>query len=43
MCKIPRDELFFTSKVPPQSMGYEKTKASIESSFKQTKLDYIDL
>jgi diketogulonate reductase-like aldo/keto reductase len=24
-------------------MGYEGTKASIESSFKQTGLDYIDL
>lgn len=40
---IPRSEVFFTSKVPPKSMGYEKTKASIESSFKQTGLDYIDL
>lgn len=41
--KIPRGEIFFTSKVPPKSMGYEKTKTSIESSFKQTGLDYIDL
>ena len=40
---IPRSELFFTSKVPPKSMGYEATKSSIESSFSQTKLDYIDL
>ncbi|KAL9125956.1 MAG: hypothetical protein Q9217_004916 [Psora testacea] len=40
---IPRSEVFFTSKVPPRSMGYEATKASIESSFKQTGLDYIDL
>ncbi|MCJ1257731.1 hypothetical protein MMC24_005557 [Lignoscripta atroalba] len=40
---IPRSEIFFTSKVPPRSMGYEETKASIESSFKQTGLDYIDL
>ena len=40
---IPREELFFTSKVPPRSMGYESTKASIESTFKQTGLDYIDL
>lgn len=42
-CKIPRSEIFFTSKVPPRSMGYEQTKSSIESSFKQTGLDYIDL
>ena len=40
---IPREEIFFTSKVPPRSMGYEATKAAIESSFKQTDLDYIDL
>ncbi|MCJ1485010.1 hypothetical protein MMC06_005183 [Schaereria dolodes] len=40
---IPRSEIFFTSKVPPGKMGYEDTKASIESSFKQTGLDYIDL
>ena len=41
--RIARSESFFTTKVPPQSMGYERTKASIESSFKQTGLDYIDL
>lgn len=40
---ISRNDIFFTSKVPPRSMGYEATKASIESSFKQTGLDYIDL
>lgn len=40
---IPREEIFLTSKVPPRSMGYEKTKAAIESSFAQTGLDYIDL
>ncbi|KAL8958608.1 MAG: hypothetical protein Q9193_004366 [Seirophora villosa] len=40
---IPRSEIFFTSKVPPRSMGYEQTKSSINSSFSQTGLDYIDL
>src|SRR5271154_4325531 len=25
---IPREEIFFTSKVPPRSMGYEATKVS---------------
>ncbi|KAL8812456.1 MAG: hypothetical protein Q9200_001023 [Gallowayella weberi] len=39
---IPRSEIFFTSKVPPRSMGYDQTKASISSSFSQTGLDYID-
>lgn len=41
--KISRNEIFFTTKVSPRDMGYERTKASIESSFKQTGLDYIDL
>ncbi|KAL8734748.1 MAG: hypothetical protein Q9181_003088 [Wetmoreana brouardii] len=40
---IPRSEIFFTSKVPPRSMGYEQTKSAIKSSFGQTGLDYIDL
>ncbi|KAL8782631.1 MAG: hypothetical protein Q9213_005218 [Squamulea squamosa] len=40
---IPRSEIFFTSKVPPRSMGYEQTKSSINSSFSQTGLEYIDL
>ncbi|KAL8665632.1 MAG: hypothetical protein Q9202_002136 [Teloschistes flavicans] len=40
---IPRNEIFFTSKVPPRSMGYEQAKSSIKSSFSQTGLDYIDL
>ncbi len=40
---LKRDEIFFTSKVPPKSMGYDAAKKSIESSFFQTGLDYIDL
>ena len=40
---IPRSELFFTTKVPPQSMGYEKTKEAIAATLKETGLDYIDL
>ncbi|KAL8904535.1 MAG: hypothetical protein Q9207_003189 [Kuettlingeria erythrocarpa] len=40
---IPRSEIFLTSKVPPRSMGYEQAKSSINSSFSQTGLDYIDL
>ena len=40
---IPRDQIFFTSKVPPRSMGYDATKSAIASSFSQTGLDYIDL
>ncbi|MCJ1246871.1 hypothetical protein MMC30_004080 [Trapelia coarctata] len=40
---LPRSSIFFTSKVPPQSMGYEGTKSAIKSTFAQTGLDYIDL
>ena len=40
---IPRSELFFTTKIPPQSMGYEKTKEAIAATFEATGLDYVDL
>lgn len=40
---IPRSEIFLTSKVPPRAIGYEQTKSSIESTFIQTDLEYIDL
>ncbi|MCJ1476240.1 hypothetical protein MMC13_004906 [Lambiella insularis] len=40
---LPRSSIFFTSKVPPRNMGYEGAKSSIESTFKQTGLDYVDL
>lgn len=40
---LKREDIFFTSKVPPRSMGYEEAKKSIESTFAQTKLDYVDL
>ena len=40
---LKREAIYFTSKVPPRSMGYEEAKKSIESTFAQTKLDYIDL
>ncbi|QIW98470.1 hypothetical protein AMS68_003988 [Peltaster fructicola] len=40
---IPRDQLFFTSKVPPKSINYKDAKACVEESLKKTGLDYIDL
>ncbi len=40
---IPRDQIFFTSKIPPRKMGYESTKAQVEDSLAQSGLDYIDL
>ncbi|MCJ1415440.1 hypothetical protein MMC32_001772 [Xylographa parallela] len=38
-----RSSVFFTSKVPPGAMGYDATKSEIESTFKETGLDYVDL
>lgn len=40
---LDRSSIFFTSKISPRSMGYDKTKSSIEESLKTTGLDYIDL
>ncbi|KAG9194364.1 2-dehydropantolactone reductase [Alternaria panax] len=40
---IPREELFFTTKIPPKSMSYESSKQHINNSLKITGLDYIDL
>ena len=40
---IPRDQLFFTSKVSPRSINYKDAKAGIDESLKKTGLDYIDL
>lgn len=40
---IPRENLFFTSKIPPGSVNYKDAKACIDESLKKTGLDYIDL
>lgn len=40
---VPREQLFFTSKVPPKSMTYPDAKACVAESLKQTGFDYIDL
>lgn len=40
---VAREELFITTKVWISNSGYEKAKASIESSLKKMKLDYLDL
>ncbi|ORY08067.1 NADP-dependent oxidoreductase domain-containing protein [Clohesyomyces aquaticus] len=40
---IPRDQLFFTTKIPPAQMTYENSKKHIESSLKATGFDYVDL
>ncbi|EXJ75023.1 alcohol dehydrogenase [Cladophialophora psammophila CBS 110553] len=40
---LDREQVFFTTKVHPQDMGYEKTVLSIAASLSETGLDYIDL
>ena len=40
---IPRSEVFFTTKIPPGMMGYEKTKSAIETSLKDAEQIYYDL
>jgi diketogulonate reductase-like aldo/keto reductase len=39
---IPRDQLFFTSKVGP-GRGYDEAKKGIDETLKKTGLDYVDL
>lgn len=40
---IPREQLFFTSKVPPRAINYKDATAAINESIRKTGLDYIDL
>lgn len=40
---IDRSELFFTTKVPPGSMGYDRTRRQVDVSVRETGLEYIDL
>lgn len=41
--KIPRKEIFLTTKIVPSDMTYDKTKKSIESSLKKLQTDYLDM
>lgn len=40
---VPREQLFFTSKVPPREINYESAKRCVDETLKVTGLDYIDL
>jgi diketogulonate reductase-like aldo/keto reductase len=40
---VPRDQLFFTSKVSPRDMTYSDATKSVNASLKRTGLEYIDL
>ncbi|WP_411167452.1 aldo/keto reductase [Clostridium sp. MB05] len=42
-CKVPREELFITTKVWISNAGYEKARTSIEKSLKKLQLEYLDL
>lgn len=40
---IPRQEVFITTKLPPQHFGYETTKKRVPKYLKELGVDYIDL
>lgn len=40
---LKREEIFFTSKIPPKSTTYDSAKEAIASTLSQTGLDYVDL
>ncbi|KAF2737747.1 2,5-diketo-D-gluconic acid reductase A [Polyplosphaeria fusca] len=40
---IPREEVFFTTKIPARQMNYDNAKQHIENTLKVTGLDYVDL
>ena len=42
-CRIPRDEIFITTKVWNSEQGYHSTKAAFERSLNKLQVDYIDL
>lgn len=42
-CRVPRAELFITTKVWISNAGYEKAKSSINESLRKLQTDYIDL
>ncbi|KAJ6115641.1 hypothetical protein N7523_006058 [Penicillium sp. IBT 18751x] len=40
---IDRSQLFFTTKIPPGSMGYSRTKRAVDSSLREAGQNYFDL
>ena len=40
---VPREQLFFTSKVPPKCINYKDARDCVDESLKKTGLSYIDL
>lgn len=42
-CKVPREELFITTKVWIDNYGYEKARKSVIKSMEKLNVDYLDL
>ncbi|OCL07397.1 Aldo/keto reductase [Glonium stellatum] len=40
---IPRDQLFFTTKIPPGQLGYDNARKHVNDTLQKTGLDYVDL
>ncbi|PKY00773.1 aldo-keto reductase [Aspergillus campestris IBT 28561] len=40
---VSRSDIFFTTKIPPNSMGYERTRRAIDTSLKEAEQEYFDL
>ena len=40
---LDRSKIFFTTKIPPGSMGYERTKRAVDESLREAGQDYFDL
>ena len=40
---LKREEVFFTSKLPPKNLGYESARRSVEETLEETGLGYLDL
>ena len=41
--KIPRNDIFLTTKIVPSDMTYDRTKKSIDSSLQKLQTDYLDM
>ncbi|OCK77657.1 Aldo/keto reductase [Lepidopterella palustris CBS 459.81] len=40
---VPRDQVFFTTKIPPRQLGYENAKKHIAATLQKTGFEYVDL
>lgn len=40
---LKREDVVFTTKIPPKARGYEAAKAAVDDSLRDTGLEYIDL